>query len=115
MLPMNSSKVMPLSVLVVTFLKTSPAVLGFAGACAAAWPAIENPATVIPATVRVSRLDQNFMFCSSRKVYEGPIVLMTAVRRKLVTGGKVRISAEDRIQNTESRTGILTSDFWILP
>src|ERR1700733_13190938 len=63
MLPIKSSTVSPLSGLVVTFLNTSPAVFPFAGV--PAWPNNGTPlmqTTDIPATHRVSRLDQNFIF-----------------------------------------------------
>src|SRR5579863_1535425 len=76
MAPRKSLTVSPLSVLVETFLKASPAICGFgaaaagaaAGACATALPVRATPIShtaVPPATANISRLDQSFILCLS--------------------------------------------------
>src|SRR5215467_7351604 len=70
MLPIKSATVSPLSGVVVTFLKTSPADCPFGGTagccpcCAAARLANSTPitpTTAIPASAGMSRLDQSFI------------------------------------------------------
>src|SRR5271168_3568322 len=75
MAPRKSLTVVSLSVLVVTFLKNSPAVGGFAagGACAAAWPANPSPAshTTAIAVAARTRFLENFISKPPNRIVTG--------------------------------------------